>query len=211
MTCAILVPPRGDVGVEATLLFGLSMPAGSETGSGFGLTEIGWFRALFPHAFRGRRLVNRDRFRAGGGQFERIGLPGLVVAPPDRRSCLCPYLLQEPGFEKLGYGPLRLGALWTRWPNQAMIIALRRSAQQHKLRVVEFDRHVWTLAFRSRPIPAPSLTRAPDRSDRRGEGFARDATAFADGHARAHTLSFERKASLFLERDRLKRPSGSRF
>jgi len=43
-------------------------------------------RALFPHAFRGRRLVNRDRFRAGGGQFERIGLPGLVVAPPDRRS-----------------------------------------------------------------------------------------------------------------------------
>src|SRR5271166_880260 len=56
-------------------------------------------RALFPHAFRGRRLVNRDRFRAGGGQFERIGLPGLVVAPPDRRSCLCPYLLQEPGFE----------------------------------------------------------------------------------------------------------------
>ena len=85
-------------------------------------------RALFPHAFRGRRLVNRDRFRAGGGQFERIGLPGLVVAPPDRRSCLCPYLLQEPGFEKLGYGPLRLAALWTRWPNQAMIIALRRSA-----------------------------------------------------------------------------------
>ncbi len=44
-------------------------------------------RALFPHALRGRRLVNRDRFRAGGGQFERIGLPGLVVAPPDRRSC----------------------------------------------------------------------------------------------------------------------------
>ena len=26
-------------------------------------------RALFPHAFRGRRLVNRDRFRAGGGPF----------------------------------------------------------------------------------------------------------------------------------------------
>src|SRR5271165_1958050 len=120
-------------------------------------------RALFPHAFRGRRLVNRDRFRPGGGQFERIGLPGLVVAPPDRRSCLCPYLLQEPGFEKLGDGPLRLGAFWTRWPNQAMIIALRRSAQQHKLRVVEFDRHVWTLAFREPADPGPSLTRAPDR------------------------------------------------
>ena len=39
-------------------------------------------RALFPHAFRGRRLVNRDRFRAGGGQFERIGLPGLAAPAP---------------------------------------------------------------------------------------------------------------------------------
>ena len=48
MTCAILVPPRGDVGVEATLLFGLSMPAGFETGSGFGLTEIGWFARCSP-------------------------------------------------------------------------------------------------------------------------------------------------------------------
>ena len=48
MTCAILVPPRGDVGVEATLLFGLSMPAGSETGSGFGLTEIGWVARCSP-------------------------------------------------------------------------------------------------------------------------------------------------------------------
>ncbi len=80
------------------------------------------------------------------------------------------------------------------------------SAQQHKLRVVEFDGHVWTLAFREPDDPGPSLTRAPDWSDRRGEGFARCATAFADGHAHAHTLSFERKASLFLERERWKRP-----
>src|SRR5271166_5314697 len=80
--------------------------------------------------------------RAGGSQLERISLPGLAIAPPDRRSRLCPYLLYEPGFEKLGYGPLGLGALWTcRW-NQAMIIALRRSAEQHKLRVVAYDRHV---------------------------------------------------------------------
>ena len=43
-----------------------------------------------------------------------------------------------------------------------MIIALRRSAQQHKLRVVEFDRHVWTLAFREPADPGPSLTRAPE-------------------------------------------------
>ena len=82
-----------------------------------------------------------------------------------------------------------------------MIIALRRSAQQHKLLVVEFDGHVWTLAFLEPADLGPSLTRAPDRSDRRGEGFARGATAFADGHTHAHTLSFERKASLFLERE----------
>ncbi len=99
-------------------------------------------RTPFPHAFRRRRVVNRDRFRASGGQLERIGLPGLLVAPPDRRSRLCPCLLQEPGFEKLGYGPLGSAAHCTRWRNQAMIIAPRRSTEQHKLRVVEFDRHV---------------------------------------------------------------------
>src|SRR5271166_680931 len=99
-------------------------------------------RIPFPHAFRLRRVVNRDRFRASGGQLERISPPGLLVAPPDRRSRLCPYLLQEPGFEKLGYGPLGSAALCTLWRNQAMIIAPRRSAEQHKLRVVEFDRHV---------------------------------------------------------------------
>ena len=93
-------------------------------------------------SFGGRRIVDRDRLRAGGGQLERISLPGLVVAPPDRRSRLCPYLLHEPGFEKLGYDPLGLGALWTRWRNQAMVIALRRSAEEHKLRVIELDSHV---------------------------------------------------------------------
>ena len=99
-------------------------------------------RALFPHAFRGRRLVNRDRFRAGYSKLERISLPGLVVAPPDRRSRLCPYLLHKSGLEQPGYGLLGLTALWTRWLNQAMVIALRGSAEEHKLRVVEFDRHV---------------------------------------------------------------------
>ena len=51
---------------------------------------------------------------------------------------------------KLGYGPLRLGALWTRWPNQAMIIALRRSAQQHKLRVVAARRRLKLIALAAR-------------------------------------------------------------
>jgi hypothetical protein len=41
---------------------------------------------------------------------------------------------------------------------------LRRSAQQHKLRVVEFDRHVWTLAFREPADPGPSASRKWDEA-----------------------------------------------
>jgi hypothetical protein len=48
-TCAILVPPRGDVGVEATPLFGLSKAAaGPEPGSGFGSTEGSGPRSASP-------------------------------------------------------------------------------------------------------------------------------------------------------------------
>src|SRR5271166_3217221 len=39
---------------------------------------------------RFRALVDRDRLRPCGGQFQRIGQPGLVIAPPDRRSRLRP-------------------------------------------------------------------------------------------------------------------------
>src|SRR5271166_1138143 len=70
-------------------------------------------------------ILDRDRLRAGGGKLERKSLPGLVVAPPDRRSRLCPYLLHEPGLEQLGYDLQGLAALRTRWRNQAMVIALR--------------------------------------------------------------------------------------
>src|SRR5271166_5271265 len=99
-------------------------------------------RASFRLSMGGPSLVDRDRLRTRGGQLERISLPGFAIAPPDRRSRLCPCLLHEPGFEKLGYGPLGLGALWTCRRNQAVVIALRRSAEQHKLRVVAYDGHV---------------------------------------------------------------------
>ena len=33
-------------------------------------------------------LVDRDRFRPRGGQFKRIGLAGLLIAPPNRRPAL---------------------------------------------------------------------------------------------------------------------------
>ena len=99
-------------------------------------------RASFRLSFGGPSLVDRDRLRTRGGQLQRISLSGFAVAPPDRPSRLRPYLLHEPGFEKLGYGPLGLAALWTCRRNQAMIIALRRGAEQHKSRVVAFDGHV---------------------------------------------------------------------
>jgi hypothetical protein len=41
-------------------------------------------------------------------------------ATHSRPSRLRPYLLHEPGFEKLGYGPLGLAALWTCRRNQAI-------------------------------------------------------------------------------------------
>ncbi len=46
-----------------------------------------------------------------------------------------------PASRSLSYRLLGLGALRTCRRNQAMIVALRRSAQQHKLCVVEFDGH----------------------------------------------------------------------
>ena len=96
----------------------------------------------FHLSLGGRSLVNCNRVYACRGQLERISVPCLLVAPPNRRSRLRPYLLHEFCFEKLGYGPLGLASLWICRRNQAMIIALRGGAEQHKLRIVEFDRHV---------------------------------------------------------------------
>ena len=174
---------RGDVVV------GLSMPAGSETGSGFGLTEIGWFARCSPMLSEAVASSTAIAF-APEASVERIGLPDSSSRRQIGAPAFALISFKSPASRSLATSVCALGALWTRWPNQAMIIALRRSAQQHKLRVVEFDGHVWTLAFREPADPGPTLTRAPDRSDRRGEGFARCATDFADGHAHAHTLSF---------------------
>ena len=144
MTCAILVPPRGEIGVGATPLSGLSMAAaGSEPGLAFGSTEmIGWSGRRSASPSEGPVSSTAIAFAPAAGQLQRKSLPGFVVAPPDRPSSLCPYLLHEPGFDKLGYGPLGLGALWTCRRNQAVVIALRRGAEQHKLRVVAYDGHV---------------------------------------------------------------------
>ena len=86
--------------------------------------------APFRLSLGGRSLVNRNRLYACRGQLERISGPFPSVAPPNRRSCLRSDLLHEPGFEKLNYRFLGPGALRTCRRNQAMIVALRRSAQR---------------------------------------------------------------------------------
>ena len=82
--------------------------------------------APFRLSLGGRSLVNRNRLYACRGQLERISVPFLLVAPPNRRSRLRPDLLHDPSFEKLDYRPLGLAALRTCRRNQAMIVALRR-------------------------------------------------------------------------------------
>jgi hypothetical protein len=148
--------------------------------------------APFRLSLGGRSRVNRNRLYACRGQLEGISVPFLLVAPPNRRSRLRPYLLHELCFEKLGCGPLGLASLWTSRRDQAMIVALRCAAEQHQLRVVEFDGHVRPFAFRVPANPGPSLTRAPDRSDCRGEGFVRSAHRMRTS---THMLLFRPKSS----------------
>ena len=132
---------------------------------------------------------------------------------------MCLYCLRflTASFEKLDYGLLGLAALRTCRRNQAMIVALRRGAQQHKLCVVEFDGHLRPFAFPEPANPGPSLTRAPDRGDCRGEGFFRSSLSACGC---PHTCSFfDRKpvlsssASAVIEESELgqrQSPAGSR-
>ena len=111
--------------------------------------------APFRLSLGGRRLVNRNRLYACRGQLESISVPCLLVAPPNRRSPLALISFTIPASRSLTMALLDLAELRTCRRNQAMIVALRRSAQQHKLRIVDFDGHVHPSRFERRPIPAP--------------------------------------------------------
>ncbi len=101
-----------------------------------------------PAPFRGRRTINDDQLRTRQSALDEI---------VEQRRARQRLAFPAHGLDRQQRAWARF---WTRWPNQAMIIALRRSAQQHKLRVVEFDGHVWTLAFREPADPGPSRPRA---------------------------------------------------
>ena len=65
---------------------------------------------------------------------------------------------------------LRRASLQRLWGDEATVFAPGGGAKQDKLRVGEFDGHGRTLRVfdRGQADPGPSLTRAPDRLDRRG-------------------------------------------
>src|SRR5271157_4649080 len=114
-------------------------------------------------------LVDRDRFRPHGGQFERIGLASLVIAPPDRRPRLGLDLFHEAGGDQFASDLLRRSGFHVRRSDKTTIVPPRSGAQHQELGVSELDGHRWTLRVLTGPAnPGPSLTRAPVRHDRRG-------------------------------------------
>ena len=156
-------------------------------------------RAPFRLSLGGRSLVNRNPLYASRGQLERVSVPFLLVAPPNWRSRLRPDLLHDPGFEKLDYRLLGLAALRTCRRNQAMIVAVRGSAQQHKLRVIEFDGHDLNACVSGAGQSRALTDASPDRSDCPGEGFFRRPQRMRSS---IHMLLFRPNASPFLERER---------
>src|SRR5271166_1365092 len=93
-----------------------------------------------------------------------------LVAPPDWVFGLRLDLFHETRGDQLLCDPLRRAALQRRRGNEAAVLALGCSAQDDELRIGEFDGHGRTLRVFDwgRADPGPSLTRAPDRRDRRG-------------------------------------------
>ena len=115
-------------------------------------------------------LVDRDRFRPRGGQFERIGLAGLIVAPPDRRPGLGLDLFYEAGGDQFASDLLRGSGFHVRRSDKTTIGPLRSGAQHQEfgcqISLMDIGS---TLRLLTGPAnPRPSLTRAPVRRDRRG-------------------------------------------
>ena len=88
-----------------------------------------------------RALIDRDRVRPRGGQSQRIGQPGILIAPPDRRSRFRPDLLYEAGADQFASDLLRRGDFEVRRGDKIAIVALRSGAQHQELRLGELDGH----------------------------------------------------------------------
>ena len=80
-------------------------------------------------------------FAPAAVSLQRIGQPGLVIAPPDRRSRLRPDLLYEAGADQFASDFSRRGDFQVRRGDKTTIVALRSGAQHHELRVGELDGH----------------------------------------------------------------------
>src|SRR5271166_3860190 len=89
------------------------------------------------------------------GQLERERLFGLFVAAPHGRVLPRPDFLHKAGFYKLGGRLPGRTALHARRKRQAMIVALPRGAEQHKLHIGEFVGHVRPFALQRGPANPP--------------------------------------------------------
>jgi len=139
--------------------------------------------------------VDGDRLSSSGRQRKGIGLPVLLVAPPDRHSRLGIDLLDKASRDQLCRDLVRRGLLQLFGVRQAVIVPLRGSAQHDELRVRKFDGHRNQPFIVMRPSqPRPLTDVSPGSGDRSGLRVVR---ASSIRRAYAFTLSFEGKASLF--------------
>ena len=142
-------------------------------------------------------VINRNRPQTGGSQFQREGLPRLILTLPDRHPRLSLDLLHEARRQEFRGDLLRRATLQAFRRYKAAIFALRRRAQNNELGVGKFDGHgVDPLAVLGSGHPDPSLTRAPDRSDRQGEGLFAPRLA---ARGRPHTCSHSKGTQVISE------------
>ena len=109
-----------------------------------------------------RSLVDGDGFQTGHRQFERVTSP-CVIAAPDRRSRFRLDLAGQTKLREFDADLAESRALDRCRRRQATVLALRRSAHHHKLRVGKFDTHDPTLPL----LPEVRTIRAPHQDEPR--------------------------------------------
>ena len=138
-------------------------------------------------------------FQTGRRQFERITLSS-VIAAPDRRSRFRLDLAGQIKLREFGadFAESRAPDRWRR--RQATVLALRRSAHHHKLRVGKFDTHNPTLpvVVEVRAIRAPHQDEPRIGQCRWGGWVTRARRASANDT----NASFRTKSQSFLHRAR---------
>src|SRR5271166_3002850 len=143
-TCASFVPPRGEDERRGAVPFSpADEGSGAECSSDDQRAGATSSRKSPPSSTCAGPALSSIAvaFAPAAGQSQRIGQPGLVIAPPDRRSRLRPDLLYEAGADQFASDLLRRGDFQVRRGDKTTIVALRSGAQHDELRVGELDGH----------------------------------------------------------------------